>query len=68
MKEGGGGGEGKFPSFLPHPLPAYILAPFFARSLLGNSKETLATQAIFVINIFIIVVVIVVVVLTTKKG
>ena len=22
-----------FPSFLPHPLPALLLAPFFARSL-----------------------------------
>ena len=41
-----------FPSFLPHPLPAVLLAPFFARSLtlvprslLLNSTETLATQA-----------------------
>ena len=33
MKEGEGGGEGRFPSFLPHPLPALLLAPFFARSL-----------------------------------
>ena len=41
-----------FPSFLPHPLPALLLAPFFARSLtlvsrslLLNLTETLATQA-----------------------
>ena len=41
-----------FPSFLPHPLPALLLAPFFARSLtlvphslLLNRTETLATQA-----------------------
>ena len=40
-----------FPSF-PHPLPALLLAPFFAqsltlvpRSLLLNRTETLATQA-----------------------
>ena len=38
--------------FLPHPLPALLLAPFFARSLtlvprslLLNRTETLATQA-----------------------
>ena len=42
-----------FPSFLPHPLPALLLAPFFSRSLTLvprsfrlNRKETLATQAI----------------------
>ena len=41
-----------FPSFLPHPLPALLLVPFFARSLsliprsfLLNCTETLATQA-----------------------
>ena len=41
-----------FLSFLPHPLPALLLAPFFARSLtlvppslLLNRTETLATQA-----------------------
>ena len=41
-----------FPSFLPHPLPALLLAPFFARSLnlvprsmLLNRTEMLATQA-----------------------
>ena len=41
-----------FPSFLPHPLPALLLAPFFVRSLtlvprsfLLNRTETLATQA-----------------------
>ena len=41
-----------FPSFFPHPLPALLLAPFFARSLtlvprslLLNCTETLATQA-----------------------
>ena len=40
-----------FPSFLPHPLPALLLAPFFPwsltlvpRSLLLNCTETLATQ------------------------
>ena len=42
-----------FPSFLPHPLSALLLVPFFARSLtllprslLLNRTETLATQAI----------------------
>ena len=41
-----------FPSFLPHPLPALLLTPLFARcltlvphSLLLNRTETLATQA-----------------------
>ena len=41
-----------FPSFLPHPLPTLLLAPFFARSLtlvprclLLNRTEMLATQA-----------------------
>ena len=41
-----------FPSFLPHPLPALLLAPLFSRSLtlvprsfLLNPTETLATQA-----------------------
>ena len=41
-----------FPSFLPQPLPALLLAPFVARSLtpvprslLLNRTETLATQA-----------------------
>ena len=41
-----------FPSFLPHPLPALSLTPFFTRSLtlvprslLLNRTETLATQA-----------------------
>ena len=41
-----------FPSFLPHPLPALLLALFVARSLtlvprslLLNRTETLATQA-----------------------
>ena len=41
-----------FPSFLPHPLPALLLAPFFARSLtlvpsslFLHRTETLATQA-----------------------
>ena len=48
MKEGGGGE--RFPSFLPHPLSALLLAPFLARSwtlvpLLLNLTETLATQA-----------------------
>ena len=39
-------------AFLPHPLPALLLAPFFARSLtlvprslLLNRREALATQA-----------------------
>ena len=43
-----------FPSFLPQPLPALLLAPFFARSLslvphslLLNRTQTLATQATF---------------------
>ena len=46
MKEGGGGA---FPSFLPHPLPAY--SRHFSRGLCfpvfdsRNSTETLATQA-----------------------
>ena len=53
-KKGGRGREGKetFPSFLPHPLPALLLAPLFSRSLtlvprsfLLNRTETLATQA-----------------------
>ena len=41
-----------FPSFLPHPLPALLLTPFFVRcltlvprSFLLNRTETLATQA-----------------------
>ena len=41
-----------FPSFLPHPLPALLLAPLFSRSLTFvprsfhlNRTETLATQA-----------------------
>ena len=53
INEGGGGGGGeRFPSFLPHPLLALLLAPFLARSwtlvprsLLPNRTETLATQA-----------------------
>ena len=51
MKEGGGGGEGRKETFLPLSLPALLLAPFFARSLvlvprslLLNRRETLATQ------------------------
>ena len=61
MKEGGGGGEGRkrsFPSFLPHPLPALLLAPLFSRSLtlvprsfLLNRTETLATQAVLGISL-----------------
>ena len=50
--ERGGRGRGRFPSFLPHPLPTRLRAPFFAqsltlvpRSLLLNLTETLATQA-----------------------
>ena len=46
-----------FPSFLPHPLPALLLAPLFSRSLtlvprsfLLNRTETLATQATWVTN------------------
>ena len=49
---GGGGGGERFPSFLPHPLLALLLAPFLARSwtlvprsLLPNRTETLSTQA-----------------------
>ena len=54
MKEGGGEGVclQAFPSFLPHPLPALLLAPLFSwsltlvpRSFLLNRTETLATQA-----------------------
>ena len=51
-ERGGGGREGRKPSFLPHPLPALLLAPFFSgslilvpRSFLLNRTETLATQA-----------------------
>ena len=51
MKEGGGGGEGRKETFLPLPLPALLLAPFFVRSLvlvprplLLNRTETLAVQ------------------------
>ena len=53
MKEGGeeGAGRKRFCSFLPHPLHALLLAPFFARSLtlvprslFLNRTETLATQ------------------------
>ena len=55
MKEGEGGGEGR----KPHPFPALLIAPFFARSLTLvplslllnlacvsnlNRTETLATQ------------------------
>ena len=47
-----------FPSFLPHPLPALSLTPFFARSLtlvphslLLNRTETLATQATVVLYV-----------------
>ena len=43
-----------FPSFLPHPLSALLLVPFFARSLtlvsrslLLNCTETLAVTSIF---------------------
>ena len=49
-----------FPSFLPHPLPALLLAPFFARSLtlvprslLLHRTETLATQAILSLVFFV---------------
>ena len=31
--ERGGRGRGRCPSFLPHPLPALLLVPFFAQSL-----------------------------------
>ena len=51
-ERGGGGREGRKPSFLPHPLPALLLAPFFSgslilvpRSFLLNRTETFATQA-----------------------
>ena len=52
--ERGGRGRGRkeTSSFLPHPLPALLLAPLFSRSLglvprsfLLNRTETLATQA-----------------------
>ena len=46
-----------FPSFLPHPLPALLLALVFTRSLtpvprslLLNCTEMLATQAILLIS------------------
>ena len=59
MKVGGGGGGRKETSFLPHHLPALLLAPFFARSLtlvprsfLLNRTETLATEAICFIVFF----------------
>ena len=52
MKGGEGWERGRKETFLPHPLPALLLAPFFARSLvlvpcslLLNRTETLATQA-----------------------
>ena len=52
--ERGGRGRGRKETFLPDPLPAVLLAPFFARSLtlvprslLLNRTETLATQASF---------------------
>ena len=49
MKEGGGGGggEGRKEAFssLSSPPPPRLLAPFFARPLLRNSTETLASQA-----------------------
>ena len=47
-----GRGRGRKETFLPHPVHALLLAPFFARSLvlgprslLLNRTETLATQA-----------------------
>ena len=56
-----------FPSFLPHPLPALLLASLFSRSLtlvrgsfLLNPTETLAMQAreklveVFLKNVFLI--------------
>ena len=56
--ESGGRGR-KETSFLPHPLPALLLAPFFAgslilvpRSLLLNRTETLATQAILAADVY----------------
>ena len=52
MKGGKGKGKEGNPTFLSHPFPALLLAPFFARSLtpvprslLQNRTETLATQA-----------------------
>ena len=47
MKEGGGGGEGRKASVssLSSPPPPRLLMPFFARPLLRNSTETLASQA-----------------------
>ena len=53
----GRGRKERFPSFLPHPLPALLLAPFFARSLtlvphslLLNRTKTLATQAMTILK------------------
>ena len=52
MKEGEGK-EGNL-SFLSSPPPPRLLAPFFARPLLRNSTETLASQAICGINLDLI--------------
>ena len=50
-----------FPSFLPHPLPALLLTPFFTRSLtlvprslLLNRTETLATQASMIVLVIVV--------------
>ena len=50
-------GLARAPSFLPHPFPALLLAPFFARpltlvprSLFLHHTETLATQTIYLLS------------------
>ena len=53
MKEGEG--EGRFPSFPLHPLPALLLArqlTLVPRSLLMDRTETLATQADVNLNLY----------------
>ena len=35
-----------FPSFLPHPLPALLLAPFFERSLIQNPRLPLPLSSL----------------------
>ena len=35
-----------FPSFLPHPLPALLLAPFLARSLIQNPRHPLPLSSL----------------------
>ena len=39
-----GEGEGKEGNFLPHPLPALLLTPFFARSLTPVPRSLLLNR------------------------